>query len=125
MMLIRMTRRGGVAAVAAATALAACAATAWPAVAPGGHAVTRPALVVDAQLGRHGRELVDPALRDAGTTLRLPRSAHEARVDVRYLVASGHDVIVVGPQSSAAAGGRVRSAPDVTAALAALRRAAR
>jgi hypothetical protein len=81
--------------------------------------------VVDAQLGRHGRDLVDPALRDTGTTLRLPRSAREARLDVRYLVASGHDVTVVGPQSSAAAGGRVRSAPDVAAALDALRRAAR
>jgi hypothetical protein len=120
-----MTRRGGVAAFAAATALAACAATAWPAVDHGGPAATRPALVVDARLGRDGRELVDPALRDAGTTLRLPRTAREARVDVRYLVASGHDVIVVGPQSSAAAGAGVRTAPDVPAALAALRRAAR
>ncbi len=125
MMLIRMTRRGGVAAVAAAAALAACAATAWPAVDPGGRAAAGTALVVDAPLGRDGRELVDPALRDAGATLRLPRTAREARVDVRYLVASGYDVIAVGPKSSAVAGAGVRTAPDVPAALAALRHAAR
>ena len=103
--------------LAAAGALSAPAATRGP---------DRPAaLVVDAQLGRDGRELVAPALRDAGVTLRLPRTAREARVDVRYLVASGHDVTVVGPQSIAAAGAGVHTAADVPAALSTLRRAAR
>jgi ABC-type sugar transport system substrate-binding protein len=119
-----MTRHGASIAAAAAATLAACAATAWPAVAPREHRAA-PALVIDARLGRDGRELVDPALRDAGVTLRLPRSAREARVDVRYLVASGRRVIVVGPQSSAAAVPGVRRAPGVAAALAALSRAAR
>ena len=56
--------------------------------------------------------------------VRLPRSAHEARIDVRYFAAPGYDrVIVVGPRSSAAAArpGAQRP-PDVPGALAALRR---
>ena len=66
---------------------------------------TRTALVVDAALARDGRELVDARLRDAADELRVPRSAAEARTDVRYLAASGHRIIVAGPQASAAAAG--------------------
>ncbi|MEP6953215.1 MAG: hypothetical protein ABI950_04025 [Solirubrobacteraceae bacterium] len=120
-----MTRQGAVLAAAATAALATCAATAWPAVARGDGGEARLALVVDARLGRAGRELVDPALRDAGAVLRLPRTAREARVDVRYLVASGHRVIVVGPQSSASARPGVLRASGVPDALAAVRRSAR
>ena len=120
-----MTRHGASIAAAVVATLAAWAATAWPAVAPGTGRAARAALVVDARLGRDGRELVDPALRGAGAALRLTRNAREARVDVRYLVASGHRVIVVGPQSSAAASDGVQRAAGVPEALAALRRAAR
>jgi hypothetical protein len=62
----------------------------------------QPALVVDAALGRHGRELVDPRLSRPGVELRLPRTPSEAATDVRYLQATGHQVTAVGPQSEAA-----------------------
>lgn len=62
----------------------------------------RPALVIDAALGRHGRDLVDPALSARHATVRLPRTPAEARTDVRYLEATGHRVTAVGPQSTAA-----------------------
>ncbi len=106
---------------AAAAALAAGAASAWPA---GDAAVGArpPALVVDAALGRAGRDLLDPRLRDAHVAVRLPRDAREARTDVRYLAASGHAVVVVGPQSLAAAGAGVRRASGVAAALRSVRR---
>jgi hypothetical protein len=65
----------------------------------------RTALVVDASLARDGRELVDARLRDAADELRVPRTAAEARTDVRYLEASGHRVVVAGRQASAAAAG--------------------
>jgi hypothetical protein len=60
------------------------------------------ALVVDPALARDGRELVDARLRDAADELRVPRTAVEARTDVRYLRASGHRVVVAGPEASAA-----------------------
>jgi len=62
----------------------------------------RPALVVDASVGRHGRDLIDPALKASGATIRLPRTPAEARTDVRYLEASGHRVQARGPMSTAA-----------------------
>lgn len=117
-----MTRRGATIAAAVAAALAAGAATAWPAAdTPAGP--SRPAaLVVDASLGRSGRALIDPRLRAADAAVRLPRTTREARVDVRYLIASGHTVVAVGPQSSAAAGATARHADTLDEGLRAVRR---
>lgn len=92
---------------------------------PDGEGPARPALVVDAALARDGRDLVDPRLEAAGTELRVPRSAAEARTNVRYLAAQGRPVVVLGPNAGAAAratGLPVQRAPSVDAALAALRR---
>ena len=109
-------------AAAATAALAAGTATAWPAGGPS-HGSDRPtALVVDASLGRPGRALIDPRLRAADAAVRLPRTAREARVDVRYLVASGHTVVVVGPQSASTDGRGVRRATTLDEALQAVRR---
>lgn len=84
---------------------------------------SRTALVVDASLARDGRELVDARLRDAADELRIPRSAAEARTDVRYLAASGHRVVVAGPQASAAAAGTpAERAPTVSGAVTLARR---
>ena len=65
----------------------------------------RTALIVDAALARDGRELVDARLRDAADELRVPRTASEARTDVRYLAAGGYRLIVAGQKASAAADG--------------------
>ena len=102
-MLIRMTGIGtqivaliGAAAVAAGGVLGGS----------GGDSPGAPtALVVDTALARDGRELVDDRLRDAADQLRVPRTAAEARLDVRYLLESGHRVVVAGPEASAAAAG--------------------
>ena len=101
-MLIRMTEiAAGFAAFAAASALAACAATRRAVHHP--RAAPRPRRRRPA--ARDGRELVDPRLRDVGPTCAA-HAAAEARADVRYFAAQGYDVIVVaGPQSTAAAHG--------------------
>jgi hypothetical protein len=59
--------------------------------------------VIDASHGRYGRELVNPRLRDLDAEVRLPRTAAEARTNVRYFDALGYRVVVEGPQASAAA----------------------
>jgi hypothetical protein len=63
----------------------------------------RTALVVDASLARDGRELVDPRLEDTGAEVRLPRTAAEARTNVRYFAELGYHVVVAGPEATAAA----------------------
>jgi hypothetical protein len=81
------------------------------------------ALVVDAALARDGRELVDTRLRDAAGELRVPRTAAEARTDVRYLAAGGYRIVVAGPQASAAAAGTpAERSGTVAGAVAAARR---
>jgi hypothetical protein len=83
------------------------------------------ALVIDAAAARDGRALVDPRLRGVDADVRLPRSADEARTDVRYFAAQGRQVIVAGPQASGAAhavGVTATSAADLAGALAAVRR---
>jgi hypothetical protein len=83
------------------------------------------AIVIDAAAARDGRALVDPRLRGVGAEVRLPRTADEARTDVRYFAAQGRQVIVAGPQASAAAravGVTATSAPGLAGALAAVRR---
>jgi hypothetical protein len=82
----------------------------------------RTALVIDAAAGNDGRELLDPRLREVDADVRLPRTAAEARTDVRYFAALGYRVVVTGPQTSAAAraaGIAAVRAPDLVAALAA------
>jgi hypothetical protein len=111
-----------VASLAAAGALAVAGVAA-----PGaGHPAPRTALVVDAPAARDGRALVDPRLRTVAADVRLPRSAAEARTDVRYFAASGYDrVVVAGPRSTVAAdeaGIAAVRAPGLAGALAAVRR---
>jgi hypothetical protein len=86
-------------------------------------AETSTALVVDASVARDGRELVDARLREAADELRVPRTADEARTDVRYLAAGGHRIVVLGPQASAAAADTTAErAATVEGAVAAARR---
>jgi hypothetical protein len=88
----------------------------------GGGEEARTALVVDAALARDGRELVDPRLRHAADELRVPRSAAEARTDVRYLSAGGYRLVVAGPHATAAASSAAEHAVTVAGAAAAARR---
>ncbi len=76
--------------------------------------------MVDSELSAHGRELVDPRLRDLDADVRLPRTSREARTNVRYFDQLGYRVVVAGPQASAAAsatGVDAQRAPDLTAAI--------
>lgn len=90
----------------------------------GGGAGSAPqtALVIDAAAARDGRDLVDPRLEAADAEVRLPRTAAEARTDVRYLAELGKRVVVAGPQATAAAdsaGVPAVKARDLPGALAA------
>jgi hypothetical protein len=85
----------------------------------------RTALVIDANIARDGRALVDPRLRGVDADVRLPRTADEARTDLRYFAAQGRRVVVAGRQAVAAVGATgvaATSAPDVAGALAAATR---
>ena len=83
------------------------------------------AIVIDAAAARDGRDLIDPRLQDADAEVRLPRTAAEARISVRYMVELGKRVVVAGPQATAAADGAgvaAVKAGDLTGALAAASR---
>ena len=85
----------------------------------------RTALVIDAAAARDGRHLVDARLRGVDADVRLPRTADEARTDVRYFAAQGRRVVVAGHDAIAAAratGVRAMGAPDLASALAAVSR---
>jgi hypothetical protein len=69
----------------------------------GGERAARTALVIDASLARDGRDLVDPRLEYVDAAVRLPRSADEARTNVRYFDELDYRVYVAGAQSTAAA----------------------
>jgi hypothetical protein len=87
-----------------ATLLAAGAATAGGVLAADSEGPAPPtALVIDAGAARDGRELVDPRLSDIDAEVRLPRTAEEARTNVRYFASQGYRVVVAGPRSTAAA----------------------
>ena len=90
------------------------------------HAAPRTAIVIDAPAARDGRALVDPRLRTVAADVRLPRSAAEARTDVRYFAAQGYDrVVVAGPRSTMAAdqaGVAAVRATDLAGALTVVRR---
>jgi hypothetical protein len=80
----------------------------------------RTALVVDAQAARHGRELLDPRLRAVDAEVRVPRTADEARTDLRYFAAQGYRIVVAGATTTVAATATtvgVQRAPDLAAAL--------
>jgi hypothetical protein len=82
----------------------------------------RTALVIDAAAARDGRDLVDPRLEAADAEVRLPRTAAEARTNVRYLTELGKRVVVAGPKATAAAeaaGVAAVKARDLSDALAA------
>jgi hypothetical protein len=82
----------------------------------------RTALVIDAAAARDGRDLVDPRLQNADAEVRLPRTAAEARNNVRYLAELGKRVVVAGPKATAAAestGVAAVRARDLSDALAA------
>ena len=89
-----------------------------------GDGQSTPRTAVDAPAARDGRALVDPRLRAVDADVRLPRSAAEARTDVRYFLAQGYDrVVVAGPRSTAAThDARVMPVADLPEALAAVRR---
>ena len=83
--------------------------------------MSQTALVIDAAAARDGRELVDPRLEDVDAEVRLPRTAAEARTDIRYLAELGKRLVVAGPQSTLAAAGtgvRAVRATGLTQALA-------
>src|SRR5688500_5819209 len=86
---------------------------------------SRTALVIDAAEARDGRVLVDPRLGDVDAEVRLPRTAAEARTNVRYFAKQGYRLVVSGPHAGAAAdatGVAATSVPDLTGALAAVGR---
>ena len=102
-MLIRMTLLGShIAAVLAAGAVATGAVFGADAGASG-DAGAPTALVLDASLARDGRDLVDQRLRDVDADVRLPRTAEEARTNVRYFDALDYHVYVAGATATAAA----------------------
>jgi hypothetical protein len=79
------------------------------------------ALVVDAAAARDGSDLVDDRLEDVDAEVRLPRTAAEARTNLRYFAAQGHRIVVAGPQAAAAAratGVPVERTPALSEALA-------
>ena len=101
-MLIRMTLLGThIAAVLAAGAVATGAA--FGAETGTDDAGTRTALVIDASLASHGRDLVDPRLDNVDAEVRLPRNATEARTNVRYFDELDYHVYVAGAQATGAA----------------------
>jgi hypothetical protein len=89
--------------VVAAGGLAGGLANGWSGGSVSGSDGARTALVIDASLGRNGRDLIDPRLRELDAELRLPRTEAEAETDLRYLSAQGYRLVVAGPDSRAAA----------------------
>ena len=90
-------------AVPAAGAVATGAVFGAEALAGGEEGTTPAALVIDASLARDGRDLVDQRLEGVDADVRLPRSASEARTNVRYFDELGYRVYVTGARSTAAA----------------------
>lgn len=83
------------------------------------------AIVIDAAAARDGRDLVDDRLRAIDAELRLPRTAAEARTNVRYFDTQDYRVVVAGPLTAAATdatGIPAVRAPDLTGAVAAVGR---
>jgi hypothetical protein len=66
-------------------------------------AESRTAIVIDASLASHGRDLVDDRLEGLGAEVRLPRDRFEAATDVRYFDKLGYTVVVAGDRATRAA----------------------
>ena len=64
---------------------------------------TPTAIVIDASLARHGRDLVDQRLEQVDAAVRLPRNVTEARTNVRYFDELGYRVYVAGAEATGAA----------------------
>ena len=93
-------------------------------VADTGSSPPRTALIIDASLARDGRELVDPRLEDTRAEVRLPRTADEARTNLRYFTELGYRVVAAGPDATGAAeasGASTEIASGLSGALAAAR----
>lgn len=69
----------------------------------GGGDSQRTALVIDSSLARDGRALLDERLEDTPAEVRVPRTAEEARTNVRYFTELGYRLVVAGPNAGAAA----------------------
>jgi hypothetical protein len=111
-----------IAAVLAAGAVATGVAFGAESAADGDGGAAPTALVIDASLANHGRELVDPRLEDVDAAVRLPRDAEEARTNVRYFDELDYRVYVAGAEATAAAertGVDATQAGDLDGALAA------
>jgi hypothetical protein len=124
-MLIRMMGIGTQITAAIAAVVAAAAGFVGASSGDGSGLPPRPALVIDAATVRDGRDLVDPRLLAADAEVRLPRTAAEARTNVRYLAELDRRVVVAGPKATAAAestGVAAVKARDLSDALAAARR---
>jgi hypothetical protein len=122
-MLIRMTGLGNI--IASLIAAGAVAAGGLLGAGSSDTSGTRTALVIDAATARDGRELIDPRLRELNADVRLPRTAEEARTNVRYFAKLGDRVVVAGPLTSAAAaeaGVPAERVTGLTGALAAIGR---
>jgi hypothetical protein len=65
---------------------------------------------------------VDPRLLDVDAEVRLPRTAREARTNVRYFDELGYRIVVAGPRSTAAADATGVGAARATGLSAALAR---
>jgi hypothetical protein len=102
-MQIRMMELGTQITAALAAVAVAAAGLAGVASGDGSGSPARTALVIDAAAARDGRELVDPRLQSADADVRLPRTAAEARTNVRYMAELGRRVVVAGPNATAAA----------------------
>jgi hypothetical protein len=123
-MLIRMTGFGTLVALFAAGTVAIGGVLGTESNGANGSAA-RTALVMDAAAARDGRDLIDDRLRAIDAELRLPRTAAEARTNVRYFDAQDYRVVVAGPLTAAAAdatGVPAVRAPDLTGAVAAVGR---
>jgi hypothetical protein len=121
-MLIRMMEFGTQITAAIAAAAVAAAGLVGASSGDGSALPPRTALVIDAAAARDGRDLVDTRLRSVDVEVRLPRTATEARTNVRYLAELGKRVVVAGPKATAAAesaGVAAVRAGDLSDALAA------
>jgi hypothetical protein len=121
-MLVRMMDFGTQITAAIAAVAVAAGGLAGASSGDGSGSPARTALVVDAAAARDGRDLVDPRLQSADAEVRLPRTAAEARTNVRYLAELGNRVVVLGPNATAAAnstGVATVKARDLSDALAA------
>src|SRR5918992_1405483 len=91
-MLIRMTEMGTSITALIAALAAAAGGLLGSSSGDGGSSGPGTALVIQAAAARDGRDLVDDRLDEVDAEVRLPRTAEEARTDLRYFASLGYDV---------------------------------